>query len=176
MFRRVIACILVLGPTFPAWAGAQTPGASRFDTGWFCALDPVSSQVAEDTISGRVDHYADRPAFAVHGDMIPAALGVSFGVHVQASPGFDGPVTIVVTHPPMGPDGVSRESWQGALSATQYLYNGFAFEEDYELVTGEWTMSAFAGSRLVYKATFQVVPGAALPGGPPNCTWQDLSS
>jgi len=163
--RRALAfCLLWL--TAAANAAPQTPGVAAFDYGYFCALDPVEEQASPDTVSGTVQLVADLPTFIARDLNVPAQVGVGFGVHVQTLPQFAGQVTVTSEHPPMGPNGVTRQSWVTDLSATEQNYVGYSFEYDYELLPGLWTLSAQANGRMLYSITFNILPPTQSPGVP----------
>ena len=106
---------------------------------------------------------AGRPVFLRTGSLVPAQLGIGFGVHVRVQPQFSGPVSVSVEHPPMGPNGVTSQGWTTELSAEELQYLGYTFDVDYEMVQGGWTMSATANGRLIYEVSFNVVDAAVLP-------------
>lgn len=150
------------------WAGAAgaeitAPGTAFFDYGFFCAVEIIGHEEAQDTISGVVNMVAETPEFQRRSAIIPAEIGIGFGVHADVLPGYDGQAVIVNLHPPMGPDGVTRESWTTTYTAGEVSYNGFTFEYDYELVTGPWQISATSNGRLIYRIDFEVVDPALLP-------------
>ena len=150
------------------WAGAvaanpQSPGAVSFEFGYFCAMETVDTQVADDTISGVVNLVDGLPNFIRQTTIIPAKIGVGFGVQVEVAPNYAGQATVVTVHPPMGERNVTRESWQTHLDAGDPSYNGFTFEYDYELALGPWSLSATRDGRLIYKVDFLVVDPSNLP-------------
>lgn len=154
-------------------ATPQSPGALTIDYGYFCALEPVDEGVAEGTISGTVSFVSGPPPFLRHGALVPAQIGIGFGVHVEPRLDFAGPVTVIIEHPPMGPDGVTRQTWDTQLSPGDTDYLGYSFDLDYELVTGPWRMSAESNGRLVYAVEFEVLDAALMP--PSNCTMVPMS-
>lgn len=158
---RLIPFLLLILPTM-ALAAAQSPGTARFEHGFFCALEPIAVEEANDTVSGTVTIVADEPIFLAPGPQVPAQLGIGFGVIVQPLPQYAGPVTISVQHPPMGPNGVTRQSWQAELFSDDTTYLGFTFEDRYEVVRGEWTLSAQSNGRPIYSVRFQVTDPARL--------------
>ncbi|MCP3972010.1 MAG: DUF3859 domain-containing protein [Rhodobacteraceae bacterium] len=151
-----------------AQAAPQRQGAAELLYGYFCALEPVSSEQAAGTVSGVVLLVDSLPSFISQGPVVPAQIGVGFGVHVRVLPEYEGQVTVQVEHPPMGPNGVTRENWNTRLSSDDLTYSGFSFEEDYELLPGTWTMSAHASGRPIYSVSFEVVIPAVLP--PVDCS------
>jgi len=158
---RLIPILLLLLPT-TTLADTQSPGAARFEHGFFCAMEPISFEEASDTVSGTVTIVADEPIFLAPGPQVPAQLGIGFGVIIQPLPQYAGPVTISVQHPPMGPNGVTRQSWQADLFAEDSTYLGFTFEQRYEVVRGPWTLSAQSNGRPIYEVNFVVTDPARL--------------
>jgi len=80
-------------------------------------LEPVDEGVAEGTISGTVSFVSGRPPFLREGHLVPAQIGIGFGVHVRALPDYAGPVSIYIEHPPMGPEGVTQQVWHTSIDA-----------------------------------------------------------
>ncbi len=146
-----------------ALANATAPGAVHFEYGYFCALDPIGTREAEGTVSGIVLMVDRPPEFLRKGPVVPAAKGLGFGVHVQVRPELAGPVSITTTHPPMGPNGVTAQTWPTDLSSDDESYVGFVFEHDYELLLGDWSISAEANGREIFSVSFSVVAPDALP-------------
>ncbi len=144
-------------------AAPETPGAAAFRYGYFCALEPVDQGVAEETVAGVVNLIEGLPAFLNEGPLVPAQLGLGFGVLVQAKPGYAGMTEMHVTHPPMGPEGVTEQRWVTQLSGGEQDYFGYTFDEEYELLPGEWVLSARSNGRLIYRVAFTVLDPALMP-------------
>lgn len=150
-----------------ALSEAAAPGATHFEYGFFCAVETVDTQEAKDTISGVVNLIEGPPPFLKKTTIIPGQLGIGFGIHVTVNPNFVGQATVVTVHPPMGPDKVIKETWQSDYQLDDINYNGFTFEYDYELVFGDWSISAHQDGREIYSVDFQVVDPRFLP--PVSC-------
>ncbi len=168
MQRFPILTVLAAAATavLPAAAGASlaAPGAAAATYGYFCARNPVAEIPAEDTISGTVSLIEGPPRLIRQGPLVPAQIGVGFGVIFDLSPGAAGPVTVEVTHPPMGPQGVTRETWVSSATGVDGNYVGFTFDLPYEVREGRWSFRGTANGRMVFEASFDVVsPGPALP-------------
>ncbi|MDT8283620.1 MAG: DUF3859 domain-containing protein, partial [Gammaproteobacteria bacterium] len=78
----------------------------------------------------------------------------------------------VLIHPPMTlPDGTTSTGWdrvaRARTTAGQVIaFDGYAFNEDYELVQGDWTFQIwFAGKKLLEQTftTYQPEKSAAIP-------------
>lgn len=165
----VIALFLSTG----AWADSRAPGAAFFATGAFCAVEIVGEEVAEGTLSGTINLVDGPPEFYAAGPVVPAQIGIGFGIHLDVDPDFAGHATVTTTHPPMGTSGITSQTWQTTYTAGNLAYNGFTFEFDYELVVGPWTISAEADGREIYFAEFDVVDPMFAP--PPPCGSAPLS-
>ena len=72
-------------------------------------------------------------------------------------------MTIIVTHPPMGPEGSTRDTWEGNFFAGSPTASFFRFEYREEQVPGDWTIQAVAGDRVLYTARFEVVDPVEMP-------------
>lgn len=162
MMRLIPALAMLLAASLDSSA-PQSPGAAEFAYGYFCAPEPVASQEAQDTVSGDVSLVAALPRFIGTGPQVPAQIGIGFGVKIRVQPGFSGPVTVVSEHPPMGPNGVNRQSWQTVFSDTETHYAGYSFEHAYEVLQGTWTLSAQSNGRQIYRVSFDVVAPEKLP-------------
>ena len=59
----------------------------------------------------------------------------------------------------MGPEGVTEQSWITNYKLDHLAYNGFTFEYSYELVKGDWSISAalVEDGREIYHASFTVI-------------------
>ncbi|WP_172300263.1 DUF3859 domain-containing protein [Pseudoruegeria sp. HB172150] len=173
MTARTLLAALLLTLPGALHAGAVSTGAAELDYGYFCALQPVDQGPAADTISGTVNFVEGRPDFLRRGSLVPAQMGLGFGVHVRPLPDYDGLVTVEVTHPPMGPQGVTHQTWVTELDSTELEYLGYSFDEDYELVEGVWTMKAQSEGRTIYEVAFTVVDADVLP--PVTCEMVPMS-
>lgn len=160
---RALSALLAL--TLPAWAEPAPPQSAplvaRLEVGVFCALLAMDQRPAPGTLSGWVHvadgtidfHWPDR-------QVVPAALGLAFGVKAELVPGaFVAYAEMRVWRP--GSD--QPEIWDSTFSDAEGGVNFFRFDHDHELIPGIWRFEAWdAGSRL-YAVEFEVVPAAALP-------------
>ena len=148
----------------PSLAETTAPGAVDFSFGIYCAEEGLEQVEADDTISGVVNLLPYTPVFVRRTPIIPATIGIGFGVHVTVLPEFTGTAVIETRHPPMGPNGIMVETWVTDFSADRVAHNGFTFEHPYELVQGDWSISASINGRLIYHVDFTIVdPGFAPP-------------
>lgn len=96
--------------------------------------------------------------FIAQTQVIPAIIGMGFGVKAQATqPEGVGNVTITVVHPPFTPGGGNAQSFQTAMSGTGLSGFYYRFEEAREVVPGTWSVQATAGTTLLYRIDFEVV-------------------
>ncbi len=162
MIRRLSTCLLLLlGAT--AHAAPFGPGAAELEHGYFCAMETVATQSASGTVSGTVNIVEGAPEFIGPGPEIPGRLGIGFGVKVRPQQRLAGPVTVEVVHPPMGSGAVTRQYWDTVLDGTGTQYLGYTFEQRYEVLPGQWTMSASSNGRPIYSVSFTVVDPRQMP-------------
>ena len=176
--RHLIACLLLVTLALPARADI-TRGADvqALTAGVLCAPEPTGSRDAPDTILGQT-HILDRmPGFAAETVIVPALLGVGFGVQVQGAQGIGTePLIITLTHPPMGENGVVQQSFGSTISGQGPNVVFYQFDYPYELVTGQWIFEGHRGGDLVYRVIFNVVPPQAAPDLAAICNDRDLLS
>ena len=167
LFRilNLVVLLAVVART-AAYAEISSDGAARLEYGYFCAAETVRQVEAEDTISGVVNMVAHAPPFLAKSTIVPARIGIGFGVHMDVLPEHAGTAIVETIHPPMGPNGVTRETWVTTYTVDQTAYNGFTFEYDYEVLPGDWTISASSNGRVLYSVDFQVVDPGLMPSVP----------
>jgi hypothetical protein len=125
---------------------------------------------APDTRLGYVNQLKGEVVLGQAARRIPARMGLSFGVVMTAADNaMPAEVTIIVTYPPMGPEGRTRGTWPSAILPGSSTAKFYTFEFAEELVPGPWTMQATAGDTLLYTARFEVVPESAMPGFADPC-------
>lgn len=175
MLLRPLALVLLTAAPLRA-EEVVTSAIADLQAGVICAPEVIDEVPAPDTIAGVQNVIADDPPFVTTGRTVPAVIGIGFAIKSMAAKQDLLIVTIVVTHPPMGPDGVTRESYQSAIWTDAYALTAWQFEYDYELVTGPWTVSAWAGDRMVYSVAFEVVPPEMMPELASVCGYEALLS
>ncbi len=134
-----------------------------FEAGIFCAPETVGTSVAPDTVAGTTHVVEVTPEFLSNSRQVPAVIGIGFGVLAKAKRENLFDVTMVVTHPPMGPEGVTRQSFLTAIPADAPSMTYYQFDRESELLPGQWTLEALYEGETVYRARFMVVPPEALP-------------
>lgn len=179
----LLAAVLagLAGPVFAddAPADSVSPRISVFKAGVICAQEVVDTRPAPGTIAGLTNVLVGEPDFVSETRVVPAVIGVGFGVKSQAqTPLGYGDVTITVTHPPMGPNNVSVETYGTAIngSSGSVSMTFFQFDQEYELVTGHWTISASEGGKPLFSAGFDVVAPQLVPELAAVCGYQNLLS
>lgn len=150
---------------------------ASMEAGVICAPEVVDLRVAPDTVSGTTNVIDSDPPFVSNTNRVPAVLGIGFGVKAMAAdPAGIGEVLMVVTHPPMGDQGATRQSFMSRVNGTETSLIFYQFDYGYELLPGTWTMTAFAGKVVIYEATFEVVPPRMVPELAEVCGFQNLLS
>ncbi len=182
---RRLACILT---SALALCGAATPGwtAPRsyvqgpvvlIDYGVICQVLSNGSRPAPETLLGEINLIDRTRDMDVTTRVVPARAGISFGVKFTGAPGTGAlPVTVIVTHPPMGEAGIARESWTALVEEGDSGLSLFTFEFPYEMLPGPWSMAIEADGRRLMEQHFQVVPELAAPGVLSVCDRQDFVS
>lgn len=138
---------------------------ARLQAGILCVDGTSRHEPAPSTRLGYVNLVDGQIVLGLATRRVPAIPGLAFGVVANvADVGGQAGVSIVVTHPPMGSDGSTRDVWQNDFVAGEQSSSFFRFEYPEELVTGDWTIQAEAGTRVFYTARFRVVDPGAMPG------------
>lgn len=167
MLLRALAVLLAV--TLPATAQQTanpriSPAIAELVYGAYCAQRPEAEEPAPDTASGVINIVPLIPDFQFRQKIVPAEIGIGFGVLASAPPGvLLDPVTVTVTHPPYLDSGIEVEQWVTDIDAGQNLM-GFSFDHTTELVLGEWTFSAHSASgEELFFISFEVVEPAFMP-------------
>lgn len=152
----------------------SAPRINDFQAGIFCAPEVVETVPAPGTVSGESNILEYTPDFVSTGRNVPAVLGMGFGVKSSAKnvPIYN--VTVHVTHPPMGPNGVTEQTYTTYIDSHDLSVSLYQFDYGYELVEGLWTMTALDGEDLLYRASFNVVPPNLVPDLASVCHYEHL--
>ena len=126
----------------------------------FCPLQPMPQRPAPGTLSGWIHvpdgtidfHWPDR-------QVVPAAIGLAFGVKSQMVPGVFASGEMRVYRP----GSTVPETWESSFSDTGEQFGFFRFDREDELIPGIWRFEAWEGVTQLYSVEFEVVPAAALP-------------
>jgi len=149
-----------------------------FESGVICAPLSIGTRDAPDTVAGTTHVIEDAPPFVSNGRVVPAVLGIGFGVRAGMSStiGQDN-VIMQITHPPFSGSGATQQSFITSIGPEDAPgVTFYQFDYGYELAIGEWVMMAIAGETVLYEVTFNVVPPSALPELADVCGYIDLLS
>lgn len=136
------------------------PLVASLKVGVFCALQAMDQRPAPGTRSGWIHvpdamidfHWPDR-------QLVPAAIGLAFGVKSRMLPGtvVQGEMRV---YRPGSPD---PETWETGFGDIGDQFAFFRFDRPDELIPGVWRFEAWDGETQLYSVEFEVVPAAALP-------------
>ncbi|SIO33276.1 DUF3859 domain-containing protein [Vannielia litorea] len=142
-----------------------------------CAVEIVGSLDAPGTERGRVDVFDTPPELSPLGQVVPALLGLGFGVRARAADGvsISGAIFHVI-HPPFDGTGTTEQSWQASYTDKALSTHLYRFDFPYEAMTGTWVMEAVHEGELLYRIPFTVVPPEAYPGARELCDPEGLLS
>ncbi len=146
------------GPSFVA------DPVELLDFGVICDVEIAGREPAPGTESGTLNIVGDVQAMDVVTRVVPAQIGLTFGVRLEMPEGeaaLSG--RVVVEHPPLGPGAVTREVWSSELAPGGALVSLFSFEVARELVQGRWIFRYEAGGEVLSEQHFDVVEPAAAP-------------
>ena len=169
---------------FGAWAAAAQDLPNPYSSdlieslvhGVYCAEAPIDLEEAPDTAAGVVNIVPGLPEMRRITTLVPAQIGIGFGVLVQAREGLVlDPLVVTITHPPYPDSGVEAERWVTGVGDEGSGLVGFSFELESELVTGPWTFEAEHEGEIVFRVSFEVVPPALLPDLAQGCAGAILS-
>lgn len=133
------------------------------DYGVICQVILTNKREAQNTESGILNVVGPGHRFDVRSADVPAELGLSFGMRARSTSVEPRTVTITVTHPPMGPRNVRRQSWATTLAPGAETLNLFSFEKDYELVQGRWNFEIRDASGKSVSKQFRVTAPLTVP-------------
>lgn len=160
----------------PVQAAAQT--AAPLEFGVFCTRERMEQQAAPDTVQGAINIVPGGNQIRWSQAQVPTAIGVGFGIWYDVSDLGPGMIETVITHPPVGADGIKRESWQSAFvpGDSDRRYTGFSMEYDEELVQGLWQFRIYHDGQLIAQQQFHLVPESNFPTIVAACSGVVLSS
>lgn len=175
-YRLVPALPFLLAPALAA-AQSNTVTDPRISlrSGIICTPEIVAVEPSPGTVTGDVYLIEGEVPFVSTGQSVPAALGVGFGIKVSADPGV-GLVEFHAHHPPMGPDGVTRQQFRSKDIGPDLAQSYYHFDFDWEMVEGPWTFEGTQDGEVLFSVTFEVVPPSDLPELAAACGYVDLLS
>lgn len=163
--RRSLQAVAALA--LSAGIGGADPAPPKFDpavaslrVGVFCALQAMDRRPAPGTLSGWIHvpeseidfHWPDR-------QVVPAAIGLAFGVKSVMAPGTFAKGQMRVYRPGSS----AAETWDSTFADTSEQFAFFRFDRTDELIPGLWRFEAWEAETMLYSVEFEVVPAAALP-------------
>lgn len=161
MLRGLMLALALTGPlqAEPAPPTAD-PMVASLKVGVFCALQAMDQRPAPGTLSGWIHvpdsmidfHWPDR-------QIVPAAIGLAFGVKSRMVPGVFASGEMRVYRP----GSTTPETWDSTFSDLSEQFGFFRFDREDELISGIWRFEAWEADTRLYSVEFEVVPAAALP-------------
>ncbi|MBP0483426.1 DUF3859 domain-containing protein [Sagittula salina] len=168
MLRRILALFLFAAPAL-ADVDGDIP-ARLVEFGVICDLDPTDRRPEPGTVSGVLNLVTQSAPFDVPSTQVPAEIGLSFGIRAKLAPDAPpGDYRMVVTHPPMGPQGQVLETWSAGLIPGDPALNLFTFEEGWELIEGPWRFQLVLDDRVLLQQDFTVTPKGTVPAVQKTC-------
>lgn len=160
MRHRLIAPFLLTLAALPA--GAQS--VRLVEAGIDCPDEAVVERVpAPGTAAGYVD-IVEGLALDARGRRLPMEIGYGMGIATRLKGGLAPvAVTMTTTHPPMGPEGVTRQTYETTLVPGDDHLRVYRLDYDYELVPGRWTLGVEIDGTPQLSVAFEVVDGP-VPG------------
>lgn len=178
----ICAAVLSMSAAF-AFADAAissapvSPDISAIEAGVICPPETVGSSPAPDTIAGTTHLIDEEPPFVSNARVVPAVLGIGFGVKAQTPiEGGINQITMVVTHPAMGNEGVESQSFLTRINDVEPSLTFYQFDYSYELLPGSWTMTAMRADEVLYQVDFEIVPPDLVPELAGVCGYENLLS
>lgn len=135
------------------------PQITILDYGIYCRPDVIRQDAAPDTKLGYINVFSEIPVIRHRQQVVPAALGVSFGLILRSEEDF--PSTRMES---WKPGQTEPEVWFSSLAAGDETSRGFTFEFEEELILGTWRLQSWDRDRLLYSIEFEVVPAKQLSG------------
>jgi hypothetical protein len=137
------------------------PVVASLDFGVFCALQAMDRAPAPGTRTGWIHvpdgeitfHWPNR-------QIVPAALGLAFGVRAQLAPGEQIANAEIRVYQP---GSRSPETWASNFYDLEASVAFFRFDHPHELIQGIWRFEAWDGASQLYAVEFEVVPAEAIP-------------
>ncbi|MBV7397384.1 DUF3859 domain-containing protein [Mameliella sediminis] len=176
-FAALAFSTLVGAPAFADVGAFVEPPLTLESFGVICEVELQGTRPAPETLSGLLNLVdQDRP-IDVETLQIPAEMGLSFGIRASLTAGASVPeVTVVVTHPPMGPTARTVERWQAPMNFGEVSLNLFTFEHDYELLEGAWMFQVEQDGKVLLQQPFTVTAPGTVPAVQQACFGAEIMS
>lgn len=176
--RLTLSLLCLLATTaHAAPADMTSPLIGSLETGVICPPPTVGETAAPDTVAGVTHLVAEDPPFVSMSRRVPAVIGIGFGAKSLTADLLGlSEVTMTVTHPPMGKDGITQQSFLTRIDGTSPSLTFYQFDYAYELVQGRWQMEAMKDGKVLYRASFDVVAPQQAPELAQVCGFEELLS
>lgn len=178
MKPAILSCFAILFVATSALAEkVQSSRIAFLEAGILCGPETIGTIPAPGTIEGSTHVIEGEPDFVSTAQVVPAVLGLGFGVKSQsATPDGIDNVEIIVTHPKMGERAVTLQSFTTRVSGADPSLSFYQFDHVYELVHGTWQFEAQAEGKTLYAVSFEVVDPQLVPELASLCGYTDLLS
>lgn len=155
----------------------RAPEIAFLEAGILCGPETTGTLPAPGTIEGATHIIENEPDFVSTVQVVPAVLGLGFGVKSQSvmPDGIDS-VEIFVSHPEMGETAAAIQSFTTRISGANPSLTFYQFDHIYELVHGTWKFMARSGETTLYAVSFEVVDPRLVPELASLCGYMDLLS
>lgn len=172
-----LCCFILMSALVATHAQAQQSPVEMLDFGVICDVETNGQVDAPETASGVLNLVDQNREIDVTTTEVPAHLGLSFGLRTRMQPetSMRG-LRIVVTHPPMGPNNITRQSWAAPMAAGQTGVNLYTFDNKHELVKGIWRFQLMFSDAVLLEKVFEVLPKGTVPAVQHTCLGQSLTS
>jgi len=159
----LVAGFVLCGPAQAENHGTQSTRVASLTAGLFCAPEDGARREAPDTLAGWI-HVPEAPIELIaEGQVVPARIGVGFGVRYSLTDTSPTEIRYTVTHPPMPPSGQTSQSWNSFVSPGGLDTALFQFDYDEELQPGDWSFSASTEGEVLFTVEFTILPSVDLP-------------
>ena len=129
----------------------------------------ISNSTDPGTIKGTVERMDRAPLLVQETQYVPAIDQILFGFLAREKV-ENGIVLITVTHPPLGPQGLTLESWETQMEMGRHTVHAYYLGLSDGNPVGRWTINGEANGSLFFYADFDVVP--AVPGDTDPCRFR----
>ena len=147
------------------------------EIGVICPPPSVGDSPAPGTVAGLTHLVDEDPPFVSMSRRLPAVMGIGFGVKTMTADRMGlSEVTMTVTHPPMGKDGATQQSFLTRIDGGTPSLTFYQFDYAYELVQGTWQMEAMKDGIILYRTSFEVVAPKDAPELARVCGFEQLLS
>lgn len=163
LLAACFACLEINDATAQTLAEHNSKRIAELHVGIFCKFDEtLSAGAAPNTIKGTVENFDSSLALVEETQTIPAVDRLYFGV-LGREKTENGTITIKVTHPPLGPEGTTVESWETKMSTSELTMHAYYFGLSDGDPVGRWTITGKSGGTKLFYVEFDVVPADAKP-------------